>query len=162
MKTYLTVNTVVYNHELIQMRKVIDKANEHGVSAIIAADQSVLQYCNSVGAPVHLSTQLNISNIETLKFYAKFADVAVLARELELVERVTHQRIEEGDTRRTDDGDKQTVEVPAPEAARGEYGDVVVERRILRQECEFHQFRRWFETGQDHPKEGHDHDDRSE
>jgi len=84
MKTYLTVNTVVYNHELIQMRKVIDKAVEHGVSAIIASDQSVLQYCNSVGAPVHLSTQLNISNIETLKFYSKFADVAVLARELDL------------------------------------------------------------------------------
>ena len=84
MKTYLTVNTVVYNHELIQMRKVIDNAVEHGVSAIIASDQSVLQYCNSVGAPVHLSTQLNISNIETLKFYSKFADVAVLARELDL------------------------------------------------------------------------------
>ncbi len=84
MKTYLTVNTVVYNHELIQMRKMIDKAVEHGVSAIIASDQSVLQYCNSVGAPVHLSTQLNISNIETLKFYSKFADVAVLARELDL------------------------------------------------------------------------------
>jgi putative protease len=84
MKTYLTVNTVVYNHELIQMRKVIDKAVEHGVTAIIASDQSVLQYCNSVGAPVHLSTQLNISNIETLKFYSKFADVAVLARELDL------------------------------------------------------------------------------
>ena len=84
MKTYLTVNTVVYNHELIQMRKVIDKAIAHGVSAIIASDQSVLQYCDSVGAPVHLSTQLNISNIESLKFYAKFADVAVLARELDL------------------------------------------------------------------------------
>ena len=86
MKTYLTVNTVVYNHELMQMRKVIDKAVEHGVSAIIASDQSVLQYCNSIGAPVHLSTQLNISNIETLKFYSKFADVAVLARELDLAQ----------------------------------------------------------------------------
>lgn len=84
MKTYLTVNTVVYNHELIQMRKIIDGAMENGVTAIIASDQSVLQYCNSVGAKVHLSTQLNISNIETLKFYSKFADVAVLARELNL------------------------------------------------------------------------------
>lgn len=84
MKSYLTVNTVVYNHELIQMRKIIDRAFEHDISAIIASDQSVLQYCNSVGAKVHLSTQLNISNIETLKFYAKFADVAVLARELNL------------------------------------------------------------------------------
>ena len=84
MKAYLTVNTVVYNHELILMRKIIDLALEHGVDAIIASDQSVLQYCNSSGARVHLSTQLNISNIETLKFYSNFADVAVLARELNL------------------------------------------------------------------------------
>ena len=84
MKCYLTVNTVVFNHELIQMRKIIDLALEHGVTAIIASDQSVLQYCNSVGVRIHLSTQLNISNIETLKFYSKFADVAVLARELDL------------------------------------------------------------------------------
>jgi putative protease len=84
MFAYLTVNTVVYNHELIQMRQIIDRAVKHGITAIIASDQSVLQYCNSVGARVHLSTQLNISNIETLKFYSKFADVAVLARELNL------------------------------------------------------------------------------
>lgn len=100
MKTYLTVNTVVYNHELVQMRKIIDLAVSHGVSAIIASDQSVLQYCNSAGARVHLSTQLNISNIETLKFYAKFADVAVLARELdlkqvkEMAESITLEEIE--------------------------------------------------------------------
>ncbi|MCK5136675.1 MAG: U32 family peptidase [Bacteroidales bacterium] len=84
MNAYLTVNTVVYNHELIQMRKIVDLAAKHGVSAIIASDQSVLQYCNSVGVRVHLSTQLNISNIDTLKFYANFADVVVLARELDL------------------------------------------------------------------------------
>ncbi len=84
MKAYITVNTVVYNHELIQMRKIIDLAVKHKVDAIIASDQSVLQYCLSAGARVHLSTQLNISNIETLKFYASFADVAVLARELNL------------------------------------------------------------------------------
>ena len=84
MKSYLTVNTVVYNHELIEMRKIIDLAVKHGVDAVIASDQSVLQYCNSTGARVHLSTQLNISNIETLKFYSNFADVAVLARELNL------------------------------------------------------------------------------
>ncbi len=84
MKSYLTVNTVVYNHELIRMRKIIDLAVTHGVDAIIASDQSVLQYCTSAGARVHLSTQLNISNIETLKFYSNFADVAVLARELNL------------------------------------------------------------------------------
>ena len=68
MKSYLTVNTVVYNHELLQMRKLVDLALENGVTAVIASDQSVLQYCNSVGAAVHISTQLNISNIETLKF----------------------------------------------------------------------------------------------
>lgn len=84
MKAYLTVNTVVYNHELIQMRKIIDLAVKHEVDAIIASDQSVLQYCKSAGARVHLSTQLNISNIESLKFYSNFADVAVLARELTL------------------------------------------------------------------------------
>ncbi len=84
MKAYITVNTVVYNHELIQMRKIVDLAVKHGVDAIIASDQSVLQYCLSTGARVHLSTQLNISNIETLKFYSNFADVAVLARELNL------------------------------------------------------------------------------
>ena len=84
MKAYLTVNTVVYNHELIQMRKIVDLAVKHDLDAIIASDQSVLQYCNSTGARVHLSTQLNISNIETLKFYSNFADVAVLARELNL------------------------------------------------------------------------------
>ncbi len=84
MSSYLTVNTVIYDRELIQMRRIIDLAVRHGVTAIIASDQSVLQYCNSAGAKVHLSTQLNISNIETLKFYSKFADVAVLARELDL------------------------------------------------------------------------------
>jgi putative protease len=84
MKANITVNTVVYNHELVQMRKIIDLAVKHEVDAIIASDQSVLQYCLSVGARVHLSTQLNISNIETLKFYSNFADVAVLARELNL------------------------------------------------------------------------------
>ncbi|MFH0759353.1 MAG: U32 family peptidase [Bacteroidota bacterium] len=84
LKAYLTVNTVVFNHELLQMRRIIDLAVESGINAIIASDQSVLQYCKSAGARVHLSTQLNISNIETLKFYSNFADVAVLARELNL------------------------------------------------------------------------------
>jgi len=84
MKSYLTLNTVVYNNELEQMRKITDLAVKHGVDAVIASDPSVLQYCKEVGARVHLSTQLNISNIETLRFYSGFADVAVLARELDL------------------------------------------------------------------------------
>jgi U32 family peptidase len=84
MKTYLTVNSVVYDTELERMRKIIDQAVRHGIDAVIASDQSVMQYCRSAGASVHLSTQLNISNTETLRFYSNFADVAVLARELNL------------------------------------------------------------------------------
>ncbi|MFZ5939054.1 MAG: peptidase U32 family protein [Bacteroidota bacterium] len=86
LKTYLTVNTVIYNHELAQMRQIIDLAAENEVTAVIASDQSVLQYARQKGVEVHLSTQLNISNIETLKFYAAYADVAVLARELDLTQ----------------------------------------------------------------------------
>jgi putative protease len=84
MKAYLAVNTVVFDHELSRMRKIVDLALENHVDAIIASDPSVLQYCHGAGARVHLSTQLNISNLESLKFYAGFADVAVLARELDL------------------------------------------------------------------------------
>jgi putative protease len=84
MKAYITVNTVVYDRELEQMRNIIDLAVKHEVDAVIASDQAVLQYCRNAGVRVHLSTQLNISNTETLKFYAGFADVAVLARELNL------------------------------------------------------------------------------
>jgi U32 family peptidase len=84
LKTYLTLNTVIYNHELLQMRKIIDLSREHRVSAVIVSDQSVLEYALRSGMEVHLSTQLNISNIESLKFYARFADVVVLARELNL------------------------------------------------------------------------------
>ena len=84
LKTYLTLNTVIYNHELLQMRKIIDLAKQHGVTAVIVSDQSALNYAMKAGVEIHLSTQLNISNIESLKFYAGFADVVVLARELDL------------------------------------------------------------------------------
>ena len=84
LKTYLAVNTVIYNHELEQMRKIIDAAIKSNVTAVIASDQSVLQYARTAGAEIHLSTQLNISNIESLKFYSDYADVVVLARELNL------------------------------------------------------------------------------
>jgi putative protease len=84
MKAYLTLNTIVYDREIDQMKKIIDLAVAHGVDAIIASDQAVLQHCLQAGASVHLSTQLNISNLETLKFYAPYAEVAVLARELQL------------------------------------------------------------------------------
>ena len=84
IKTYLTVNTVIYNHELGIVRQIIDLAAKHKVDAIIASDQSVLQYARANKVEVHLSTQLNISNTDSLKFYSGFADVVVLARELNL------------------------------------------------------------------------------
>jgi putative protease len=84
MKSYLTVNTVIYDSEMDKMKEVIDKAKEYGVSALIVSDQSAITYACQVGIPVHLSTQLNISNFETVKFYANFSDVMVLARELSL------------------------------------------------------------------------------
>jgi putative protease len=84
IKTYLTINTVIYDHELIIMRELIDLAKKVGVNAIIASDQAVLDYAFKAGVEVHLSTQLNISNIDSLKFYSNFADVVVLARELNL------------------------------------------------------------------------------
>ena len=84
VKTYLTVNTIIYGEDLPLMRQIIDAAKEAGISAVIASDVAVMQYCREVGQEVHLSTQLNISNIEALKFYAQFADVVVLARELNM------------------------------------------------------------------------------
>lgn len=84
IKTYLTVNTIIYGEDLGQMREIIDAAREAGISAVIASDVAVMMYCREVGQEVHLSTQLNISNIEALRFYAQFADVVVLARELNM------------------------------------------------------------------------------
>ncbi len=95
LKTYLTVNTIIYDTELQQMRQVIDRAKREGVDAVIVSDQAAILYAREVGMEVHISTQLNVSNIETLRFYAQWADVVVLARELSL-EQVTriHERIE--------------------------------------------------------------------
>ena len=84
IKNYLTLNTIIYDDDLKLMRKIVDAAKESGITAIIASDQSVLNYAFSQGVEVHISTQMNISNIETVKFYANFADVVVLARELTL------------------------------------------------------------------------------
>jgi U32 family peptidase len=84
IKSYLTVNVVVFDHEIEQMHRIIDAAVENGVSAIIASDLSVINYAFRSGIEVHLSTQLNITNIEALKFYSQWADVVVLARELTL------------------------------------------------------------------------------
>jgi putative protease len=84
IKSYLTVNTILYDDDISLMREIIDTAKEVEVSAIIASDVAAMMYANSIGVEVHLSTQLNISNAESLKFYAQFADVVVLARELNM------------------------------------------------------------------------------
>lgn len=89
IKTYLTVNTIIYDDDMAAMRQIIDAARQAGITAVIAGDVAVMTYCRSVGQEVHLSTQLNISNTEALRFYAQFADVVVLARELNL-DQVAH------------------------------------------------------------------------
>ncbi len=100
VKTYLTVNTVIYNNELEKMRKVIDCAGEAGVSAIIASDLAAILYAHSVGVEVHISTQCNVTNFEALKFFAQWADVVVLAREVVLDQVMEiHRQIIEQDLR---------------------------------------------------------------
>ena len=96
VKSYLTVNTIIYGEDLPLMRQILDAAKEAGITAVIASGVAVMSYCNRIGLEVHLSTQLNISNIEALKFYAQFADVVVLARELNM-EQVSeiHRQIQE-------------------------------------------------------------------
>ena len=84
VKTYLTVNTIIYDNELEKMRAVIDAVRESGISAIIASDIAAITYARSVGVEVHISTQLNVTNIEAVRFFSQFADVVVLARELNL------------------------------------------------------------------------------
>ncbi|KXB79192.1 putative collagenase [Prevotella sp. DNF00663] len=96
IKTYLTVNTVIYDEDIATMHEIIDAAKEAGISAVIASDVAVMAYCNEIGEEVHLSTQLNISNTEALKFYARFADVSVLARELKMEQvKYIHEQIVE-------------------------------------------------------------------
>ncbi len=100
VKTYLTLNTVMYPEDLVLMRDIVDNAKEAGLTAIIASDIAVLQYANEVGVEVHLSTQLNIANTEALRFYAQFADVVVLARELNMEQVASiHKDIIEQDIR---------------------------------------------------------------
>lgn len=86
IKTYLTVNTIIYDNDISLMHQIVNAAKEANLSAIIASDVSVMMYARSIGVEVHLSTQLNITNTDALKFYAQFADVVVLARELNLTQ----------------------------------------------------------------------------
>lgn len=86
VRTYLTVNTIIYNHEIDEMHTLVQAAKEAGISAIIASDMAVIMYAKSIGVEVHISTQCNISNVEAVKFFAQFADVVVTARELPLAQ----------------------------------------------------------------------------
>lgn len=100
IKTYLTVNTIIYDDDIATMHEIVDAAREAHITAVIASDVAVMTYCNHVGVEVHLSTQLNISNIEALRFYAQFADVVVLARELNMDQVAEiHRQIVEQDIR---------------------------------------------------------------
>ena len=84
LKSYLTVNTIIYDNDISLMHEIVNAAKEAELSAVIASDVAVMMYARSIGVEVHLSTQLNITNTESLKFYGQFADVVVLARELNL------------------------------------------------------------------------------
>jgi putative protease len=96
LRTYITLNTVIYDEELEEMKKIVDEAKKNKITAIIASDQAVIQYANEVGMEVHMSTQTNITNIAAVKYWAQFADVMVTARELNLDQvKVITQKIEE-------------------------------------------------------------------
>ncbi|HIJ11586.1 TPA: U32 family peptidase [Candidatus Woesearchaeota archaeon] len=97
VKTYLTLNTVMYDHDITLMKTICDTAKEAGLTAVILSDIAALQYARSIGLEVHMSTQTNITNMEAVKFYAQFSDVIVLARELTLkqIESITNQIKEE-------------------------------------------------------------------
>ena len=83
-KAYITLNTIIYDHDLKFMKSLVEQAHESGIDAIIAMDQAVILHAKKTGIPVHISTQINITNIETLEFYSQYADVAVLSRELSM------------------------------------------------------------------------------
>lgn len=100
VRTYLTVNTIIYSNELEKMHGIIDCAKEVGLTAVIASDIAAILYAHSVGMEVHISTQCNITNYEVVKFYAQYADVVVLARELDMEQvKQIHERIVEEDLR---------------------------------------------------------------
>ena len=86
VRSYLTLNTIIYDHDLSLMKRIVDKSKAAGITAVIASDQAVINYASSVGFEVHISTQTNVTNLETIKFFAHFADVMVLARELSLIQ----------------------------------------------------------------------------
>jgi len=86
IKNYITLNTIIYDHDLILMKKIVDTAKQTGITAIIASDQAVISYAASINMEVHISTQTNITNIEAIRFFAQFAEVVILSRELSLLQ----------------------------------------------------------------------------
>src|SRR3989338_8686810 len=84
VRPYLTINTILYSHDISLMKAIVNQAKENKITAIIASDHAVMSYCKSIGMTLHISTQVNITNIETVEFYSAFADVMVLSRELSL------------------------------------------------------------------------------
>lgn len=86
LKSYLTLNTIVYDHDISLMKRIVDSAKESGITAVIASDHAVMNYAKKIGMTVHISTQANITNIDTVEFYSAYADVMVMARELSLLQ----------------------------------------------------------------------------
>jgi putative protease len=86
IKTYITLNTIIYDHDLILMKKIVDTAKQTGITAIIASDQAVISYAASINMEVHISTQTNVTNIEAIRFFAQFAEAVILSRELSLLQ----------------------------------------------------------------------------
>lgn len=86
IRSYLTLNTVIFDHDIMLMKNIVDAAQKSGISAVIASDHAVMNYAKKVGMTVHVSTQANVTNIDTIEFYAAYADVMVLARELSLMQ----------------------------------------------------------------------------
>ena len=111
VKTYLTVNTVIYDGDMETMRRIISRAKEAGISAIIASDMAAILYAREIGQEVHISTQVNVSNIEAVRFYAQFADVMVLARELNMEQVAKISRAIERDDIRGPRGERVRLEM---------------------------------------------------
>lgn len=84
VKAYLTLNTVMYEHDMQLLKRILQEVKSRGIDAVIAADFAVIEQCNQLGIPLHISTQANVSNVESVQFFSRFADVIVLARELTL------------------------------------------------------------------------------
>lgn len=92
IRTYITMNTILYDHDIQLMKKIVDAAKKEKIDAIIASDHAVMNYAKKIGMPVHISTQANVTNIDTVEFYASYADVMVLSRELSLMQVASIQK----------------------------------------------------------------------